>query len=137
MVGRLYLKDPVPVRVEFAVEAGVMQTIEGRVAYARGDALVTGAAGERWPIPRHRFERTYRPATDGDAIGRNGNFIKQPIAVRAVRTRTAGRVPLSDGRGVLVAKPGDWILTDPDGETWIVEDTIFRETYRPFAPEPS
>ncbi len=53
------MKKPVPVKVEFATEDGVMQTKEGPVRYEKGQAILTGVQGERWPMPRERLEATY------------------------------------------------------------------------------
>jgi len=35
--------------------------------------------------------------------------------------------------GPLIAQPGDWILTGPEGEQWPCRDDIFRQTYEPMA----
>lgn len=129
-----YSKKPIAVQVSFATAAGTLQTLEGPVAYVRGDALATGVAGERWPIPRDRFERTYSPAEPDDAMGLDGRFTKIPVVVQARRTERACRITLSGERGILEAKAGDWIVTAPDGEVWVVDDEIFRESYASAGP---
>lgn len=126
-----YIKKPIPVQVEFATSAGNLPTLEGRVAYESGDALVTGVAGERWPIRRERFERTYRACDAGGAMGRNGRFMRQPALVQARQTENPVRIPLEGNLGILLAKAGDWIVTGPDGETWPVANGIFQESYEP------
>ena len=129
MPAAAYSKKPVPVPVNFATEDGVLQTLEGPVAYKRGDALATGVAGERWPIARARFERTYRPADAGGVMGSDGCFIKLPVVVEAVCLEDDRRIPLPGGRGVLEGKPGDWLVTAPDGEAWIVAASVFGSAY--------
>ena len=126
-----YVKKPLAVQVSFATSAGILRTLEGPVAYERGDALATGVAGERWPIRRDRFERTYSPADAGGAMGLDGRFTRIPVVVQARRVDGACCVGLPEGRGILEAKTGDWIVAAPDGEVWVVDDGIFRESYAP------
>ena len=42
-------KRLVPVPVAFALADGVCETLEGPVHYQKGDALLTGVQGERYP----------------------------------------------------------------------------------------
>lgn len=129
MPAATYSKKPVPVPVTFATADGFLQTLEGPVAYKRGDALVTGVIGEQWPIARDRFERTYRPADVDGAMGSDGCFTKLHVVVEAVCLEDDRRIPLPGGRGVLEGKPGDWLVTAPDGEAWIVAASVFGSTY--------
>ena len=52
-------KLPVEVSVTFVQSPGVCETLEGPVHYDVGDAIVVGARGERWPVKREIFARTY------------------------------------------------------------------------------
>jgi len=52
---RPYITTALRRRVHFAAAAGQLQTLEGPVAYAAGDAIVTGVAGEQWPVPADSF----------------------------------------------------------------------------------
>lgn len=129
-----YLKKLIPVEVEFAVAAGEMNTLEGIVPYSIGDALMTGQKGERWPIQRADFERTYYPASwliSWLMPRKKGKFIKKPMQVKAVQVTRETSVLMADQRTQLIAKPGDWVVTAPDESQWVVEQSIFKETYLP------
>lgn len=126
-----YIKRPIPVSVEFAVEDGVVDTLEGPIAYRAGDALMTGVKGERWPMPLTEFSERYLPAP-GVSMYASGLYIKQPLPVNAVQMDASFSIELA-GRGSLSGSAGDWLLTAADGDNWIVRDDVFRETY---APEP-
>jgi hypothetical protein len=121
-------KRPIPVRVEFASKSGSEQTIEGPVAYSLGDALLTGVAGERWPIRRAHFETTY-VALSPTKMGEDGYYLKQPLIVDAEQVIRPTVVDLDTKSGSLIARPGDWLVTAPTGRRWVVADDIFQETY--------
>lgn len=123
-----FRKRPLQYRVEFACSKGVMQTQEGPVHYGCGDALMTGIAGERWPIPRDRFAATYVPVPPVQ-MGENGKYVKRPITVSARQAKSPERIPLYGGKGELAAKTGDWVVTDENGNRWVVANEIFSETY--------
>ncbi len=128
-----YISKPIPLHIVFAAQTGVIQTLEGPVSHQVGDAIVTGTAGERWPISRERFERTYRPADQMGRMGRDGWFVKEPVVVQAVRAQADARVSLGGERGTLAAQGGDWILTGPAGDSWVVADGIFQQMYEPWS----
>jgi hypothetical protein len=125
-----YRKKPLAVHVEFASKVGDVQTAEGTVAYSTGDALLTGVAGETWPVRREHFEHTYVPMPPTE-MGEAGLYVKLPLEVDAYQSESASVVVLGDGHGVLSVKAGDWIVTGPDGRRWVVADEIFQETYVP------
>lgn len=124
-----YLKKPIPVHVDFASTSGFLKTLEGVVSFKPGDALVTGIAGENWPIDRSRFEETYLPLDSEMQMGESGRYLKKPMLVDAERVSTQQTIRLPDGSAELLAKKGDWILTSPDGHVWVVADAIFAESY--------
>ena len=49
------MKQPVAVKAVFASEDGVCKTLEGDVGFRAGDAILTGSAGESWPVGARRF----------------------------------------------------------------------------------
>lgn len=124
-----YIKKAIPVQVEFAVDAGAIETLEGSVTYSPGDALMTGAIGEHWPIRRARFETTYDPIPP-TLMGKSGTYLKKTIPVEARQAHTEEKISLPEGQGILLAHAGDWILTDPDGHQWVVANEIFAATYQ-------
>lgn len=126
---RRYVRLPVEVRVRFAATDGHAITLEGPVAYVPGDAIVTGTAGETWPIQRRRFERTYEPADPKLQMGTDGIYRRRREAALALRLYADTTVVLSDQRGRLHGRQGDWLVQGPDGDRWIVADAIFQATY--------
>jgi hypothetical protein len=125
-----FAKKPVPSSVSFAHAEGQMETLEGLVKYQAGDALMTGCAGEHWPISRATFEATYEPC-EKLLMGFDGMYVKKFIRICARQVEIATVVDLGHQRGALTAKVGDWVVTDTDGKQWVVADLIFRETYAP------
>lgn len=125
-----FIKKRLPVQVTFARAPGEMVTLEGKVSYEQGDALMTGSAGEHWPISREKFQMTYEPAAPL-RMGDDGPYVKKPLPVEAQQMITENVVLLEGKRGELQAKPGDWIVTAPDGAQWVVAGDIFTETYMP------
>lgn len=119
---------PVIVEVCFAEAAGTLQTLEGPVEYAQGDALVTGVNGEQWPIPRTRFETSYLPET-GTTSGSKGRYIKKPREVWAWRADRPLDVHLPQGTGTLHANPGDIVVQYAPGDCAVVQADIFVKTY--------
>ncbi len=116
-------KKPIPMRVVFAPEDGTLQTREGPVAYQRGDAILTGTEGERWPIQREKFDATYQPTAEA------GIYTKRPMDVLAWVTPKPLDIDLPDGRGSLHAEPGDVIVQYAPGDQFVVSASIFARTY--------
>lgn len=121
-------KRPLPVQVRFATEAGKLQTLEGPVRYRPGDALLTGAAGERWPVTRARFDRSYRPEPPTQA-GQAGRYVKQPVTVWALRMDTPFSVRVGHARDPIVGGPGDWLVQYGADDYGVISATIFEQTY--------
>ncbi len=64
------VKKAVEVEFEFAEEDGTIETLEGRMKYRKGDAIITGVRGEKYPCRRDIFDQTY------DIIGVNEDMVK-------------------------------------------------------------
>ncbi|MDN6290992.1 MAG: PGDYG domain-containing protein [Tetragenococcus koreensis] len=54
--------------------------------------------------------------------------IKKPIPVKAEQTDK--HIDIETLEGTMHAKPGDYIVTGPDGEQWPVKKEIFEKTYK-------
>jgi hypothetical protein len=121
-------KRPLALRVTFADADGTLKTREGPVTYRRGDALLTGTAGEQWPVPRERFDATYDPVAPLRA-GKPGTYRKRPGVVWAKRMRAAFAVELSDERGTLRGDGGDWLVQYAPGDLSVVDDDVFERSY--------
>lgn len=52
-------KKPVIVEFEFAKTDGEVEAIGGKVKYKKGDAIITGTKGEKYPCRRDIFDETY------------------------------------------------------------------------------
>jgi hypothetical protein len=116
------------VLVRFAPAACLVQTREGPVHAGAGDAIVTGAAGEQWPVPRQRFARRYQPVAPL-AAGMDGSYLALPLDVFALPMDTPFSVLLADGQSQLAGAAGDWLLDYGDGSLGIVGAAIFSTTY--------
>jgi hypothetical protein len=123
-------KKPIPVRVAFAPVDGICETLEGPVRYRAGDPILTGSQGERWPVRRDLFLAGYDPVPPTVAT-EDGRYRKRPTDVLARRLDNPVSVPAGWQHDPLFGRPGDWLLSYPDGTHGIVEDGIFRATYGP------
>lgn len=54
-------------------------------------------------------------------------FRKKPVIVKAERLTVARLIRTANG--TVHGKPGDWLVTAPDGDQWPVADSIFKKTY--------
>lgn len=57
-------------------------------------------------------------------------FVKAPIPVTMVQMDYAFSV--TNQHGTIGGKAGDWLALDTKGETYIIEDAVKTETYRPY-----
>ena len=53
------IKKPVIIDFEFALEDGEVEALGGKVSYKKGDAIITGVKGEKYPCRRDIFDQTY------------------------------------------------------------------------------
>jgi hypothetical protein len=116
------------VDVEFAAAPGVVATREGDVRYAAGDALLTGAAGDRWPVSRAYFDAAYEPIAPLRAGG-DGRYRKRPVVVLAKQMSAPFTIALADGRGTLRGRRGDWLVQYAPGDCAVVAQRVFAATY--------
>ena len=116
------------VSVRFARAHALIATLEGQVPAHPGDAIVTGRAGEQWPVPSARFAARYQ-AVAPTRQGEDGNYLSLPIDVLAVRMETAFAVPVAGGEAQLTGRPGDWLIDYGDGALGVVAAAIFTASY--------
>jgi hypothetical protein len=121
-------KLAIEILVEFATADGTLVTREGPVAYAQGDAVLTGTEGERWPVARRRFDETYEPIAPLRP-GKPGPYRRRLQVVWAKSMREPFVVELGGGRGTLRGHAGDWLLQYGPGDQGVVSDTVFAKTY--------
>ena len=53
------IKKPIVIDFEFAEEDGEIDTLEGKMSYKKGDAIMTGVKGEKYAIRKDIFDETY------------------------------------------------------------------------------
>lgn len=132
------------VRVCFATTPGRLHTLEGVVAYAAGDALVTGTHGESWPVGRIHFDAVYVPCPPL-RMGEDGEYARRPVEVWAVRVaedfclrlsaaparegEAASRENAAAESALLHGKAGDWLVQHHTGHYSVVREDIFDSMY--------
>lgn len=116
------------VQVRFADSDCTVQTAEGVVQARRGDAIMTGVAGEEWRVSRSHFARRYQPVPPTQA-GETGTYLSLRNEILALRMTESFEVVLADGVSCLQGKAGDWLVDYGDGSLGIVSDAIFAATY--------
>lgn len=115
--------------VRFATQDGSVQTLEGEVNVSAGDAVVTGVAGEQWPVGRARFRARYAPVPPL-AFGQDGLYESLPLPVLALQLAQACEVLLPDGRSRLTGQGGDWLVDYGDGSLGVVSAALFDTIYQ-------
>lgn len=116
-------KKPVPVKVQYLFEPMVVQTLEGPVAAGLGQALMVGPKDDPYPISLEVLFSTYN--VDEDL----GIAYKKRIVVDAEQISEPTEVTVEWSKGKLYGKPGDYLVTYEAGKQWIVEKSVFEETY--------
>jgi hypothetical protein len=117
------------VSVEFAADAGVLMSRVGPNSYRRGDALVTGADGDRWCVSRDRFDAGYAPFP-GVPAGAPGRYQNRPRVILAKQMGEAFRCRRTAGGDWLEGRARDWLLQYASGDYGIAADARFRLVYR-------
>lgn len=107
----------------FAEVDVVIHTLEGAVSAKKGDAVVTGIKGERWPIRRPIFLETY------NFDETTGTCSKKPIVVTATKMNEAFEVKVGWSDTPIQGKPGDYLLEYGPGDKGAVDAEIFAATY--------
>lgn len=116
------------VRVAFATAPTVVDTLEGQVLAQRGDAIITGVQGERWPVTRERFLKKYA-AVAPTVCGQDGVYRSQPRSLPALKMAGRFCVRLPDGVSRLSGSSGDWLIDYGDGSLGIVAARVFVDSY--------
>ncbi|MGC4008189.1 MAG: PGDYG domain-containing protein [Pseudomonas sp.] len=118
------------VTVEFAAATGELMSLEGPNRYAVGDAIISGATGERWVVSRQRFDPKYRPADTGLAHGEPGAYRNIPSPVLARRMDEPFTLLRSAGGDRLSGSAGDWVMQYAPGDYGVVKAERFAKVYR-------
>lgn len=119
-VSAKYIKKPIEIKAQQTNETKVIKTLEGDVTANPSDWIVTGIAGEQYPIVDSQFKEIYEPIE-------NGKFKRKPIKVTAWQTNRELLIPY--GENTLKASIGDYIVKHPNGNFAPVKPDIFKQTY--------
>lgn len=123
-----YTKQEI-VAVEFAPQAGQLTSRVGANSYRAGDALLTGADGDRWSVSRERFDAGYVPLAP-TAAGAPGRYRNRPRPVLARQMAQPFRCERSAGGDWLLGQAGDWLLQYAPGDYGIATHARFTLVYR-------
>lgn len=115
-------KKPNPERYEIADADGVLNTLEGPVAYKKGYYILTGPKGERYPMPPEKFAELKDDAGDGVC------YPKKIIKVAKVADHD-GSVKTSWGETLNYTSGNDVIVRHGPGDYGVVKKDIFAKTY--------
>lgn len=111
-----------PVRAELARSNGAVETDRGKLRYHAGKHyIVHYGPGDRAPVRRAIFERTYRRRDDG-------RYEKRPDIVLRYFTLPYA-VAVETLEGVEFAHPGDWIVEGVTGELWPMSARMGEQKY--------
>lgn len=124
------------VTVEFADREGSCATLEGKVRYRAGDAILRGVECEQWPIKRELFLKRYQPEPPTKK-GEEGVYVSRSADALAVQLDQPARVLVGPEEDALVGNVGDWLIEYAHGGYGIVSESIFSSTYRILEPEPA
>ena len=117
------------VDVQFATAPGSLMSLEGANRYAQGDALITGATGERWAVSRDRFDAKYVPR-EGVGHGNSGEYTNKPSVVLAKRMDQPFSIARSANGDVLRGDSGDWVMQYAPGDYGVVKAARFAKVYK-------
>lgn len=121
--------------IQNSKESKVIQTLEGEVIANVGDYVVTGVNGEQYPVSKETFERKYEKVNET-------TYRKKKGQVKAFQLEDDISITLSDNRGVLSGKTGDFLVTSPSEyekfngsdldeiDVWVVNEEIFPKLYQ-------
>jgi PGDYG protein len=112
-----------PINYETAKQDGTIKTLEGPVNYKAGYKIITGPAGEKYPIPPEKFEKLYNDHGAGSATPRK--LIK--LAKLADHN---GSVKTSWGETLNYTKGDDYIVRHGENDYGVVKKDIFAQTYQ-------
>lgn len=124
----IYVKEEI-VTVEFAQEAGELDSLEGPNRYQPGDALITGSTGTRWSVSRERFDAKYEAIAPTTAGG-DGRYAARPVPVLAKQITEPFTAARSAGGDILRGDAGDWLLQYGPGDFGVAGQQRFAAIYR-------
>ncbi len=117
-----------------------VKTLEGEEQVDAGHYLCKGEAGDIWPQTEQDLHERYT-ATDEVAAGGWRKYQPHPDAQGVLATQIDHPFEVQATWGQLTGKPGDFLLknfrdrdTAYPADVWIVDQTLFGQTYESVAP---
>lgn len=90
-----------------------------------GDWIVEDERGRAWSVAADVFASTYERVTE--------DRYQKVAVVRAVQIKSP--ITVQTLEGTADADPGDWLVMNPTGEIWPVNDAVFRARYTPVSAD--
>ena len=120
--------------------AQTVKTLEGEEQVEAGHYLCKGEAGDIWPQTEKDLNKRYTATDDVTADGWR-KYQPHPDAQGVMATPIDHPFEVHATWGKLTGKPGDFLVKNfSDRETayptdvWIVDQTLFQQTYESVAP---
>ncbi len=120
----------------------VVQTLEGEERVAAGHYLCKGEAGDLWPQTEQTLQERYVATDEVNAEGWR-KYLPHPDAQGVLATPIEHPFEVQATWGRLTGKPGDFLVkkyqdreTTYPADVWIVDQTLFRQTYEPVTTSP-
>ncbi|MEK6260373.1 MAG: hypothetical protein AABP62_17275 [Planctomycetota bacterium] len=137
-----HAKKTRPIWARRVEAAQTVTTLEGEEQVAAGDYLCKGEAGDIWPQTEKDLHKRYTATDEVDADGWR-KYQPQPDAQGVMATQIDHPFEVQATWGQLTGKRGDFLVKNfQDRETaypddvWIVDQTLFRQTYEAVDPGP-
>lgn len=130
-----HAKKTRPIWGRLLVQPETVKTLEGDEQVPAGNYLCRGEAGDIWPQTPERLADKYQAVDEIDSDGWQ-KFLPQPgdRGVKAAQISHAFTVQAQWGE--LRGKPGDFLVTNYEGQTveypddvWIIDQQLFVATY--------
>lgn len=138
--GWFHAKKTRPIWAKRLEAAQTVKTLEGEEQVAAGHYICKGEAGDIWPQTEKDLNKRYLATDEVDADGWR-KYQPRPDAQGAMATQIDHSFEVQASWGKLTGKPGDFLVKNfQDRETaypadvWIVDQTLFRQTYESVAP---
>lgn len=121
-------KKPITVDYEILLEDCVIETLEGNKEAKQGDVLITGIAGEQYPVEFDRFNSMYKAMPNGKAV----------FAVNINKPCFCINVPSTIDSGSMWLNNQEWLVNPLDKiiqveknslDFFIVNNETFKKTY--------
>lgn len=124
--GAVYAPKTPPVHAMKLAEQHEWYTEDNvRMVGSPGDYLINDN-GKEWVVKEHLFKKTYR-----DVGG--GQYLK---TARVYARQADSGLALAVPESVIEARPGDWVVSDMEGNSWVMPDHEFTNQYEYSEPSP-